>query len=110
MTPCNSDAMQPDTERVRREPDVLEEEAVSHARGRDDAPWKVILYNDNVHAFSEVIAQLKKATGCSHAEAAHMAIEAHVKGRAVAFTGSFTACFRVSACLREINLITQMEG
>lgn len=102
--------MQPDTDRVRREPDVLEEEEVSRTGGRHDAPWKVILYNDDVHAFGEVIAQLKKATGCSHAEAARIAMQAHMKGRAVAFAGSFPECFRVSECLREINLITRMEG
>lgn len=110
MTPCDNDAMQPDAECVRREPDVLEEEEVSRADGHHDTPWKVILYNDDVHAFGEVIAQLRKATGCSQAEAARIAMEAHVRGRAVAFAGSFSECFRVSECLREINLITQVEG
>lgn len=102
--------MQPDVECVLREPDVLEEEDVSHAGGRHGAPWKVILYNDDVHVFGDVIAQLIKATGCSQSEAARIAMEAHVRGRAVAFAGSFPECFRVSECLREIDLITQLEG
>ncbi|MDQ7053486.1 MAG: ATP-dependent Clp protease adaptor ClpS [candidate division KSB1 bacterium] len=39
-------------------------------------PWKVILYNDDIHTFDEVILQLRKATGCSDAEAERIALQA----------------------------------
>src|SRR5262245_18893748 len=45
-------------------------------------PWKVILYNDDVHTFDEVIVQLQKALGCSQSRAEKIAFEAHSRGKA----------------------------
>ncbi len=73
-------------------------------------PWKVILYNDDIHTFDEVILQLRKATGCSDAEAERIALEAHTKGKAVAYSGPFEKCFKVMGILREIQLIVEIEG
>lgn len=73
-------------------------------------PWKVILYNDDIHTFDEVIVQLRKATGCTDEQAAKIAFEAHMKGKAVAYSGSFEKCFKVMGILREIQLIVEIEG
>ncbi len=73
-------------------------------------PWKVILYNDDIHTFDEVILQLQKATRCSAQRAEQIAFEAHTKGKAVAFSGEFDECFRVAGVLREIQLIVEIEG
>jgi len=73
-------------------------------------PWQVILYNDNIHTFDEVIAQVQKATGCSLLEATLITMEAHVKGKAVVYGGEFEKCFQVAGVLREIGLIVQLEG
>ncbi len=73
-------------------------------------PWKVILYNDDIHTFDEVILQLVKATGCSTAEAEQIALEAHFKGKAVAYSGPFEKCYKVAGVLREIQLIVEIEG
>lgn len=73
-------------------------------------PWMVVLYNDNIHSFSEVIFQLQKATGCSVAEAEKIALKAHFEGKSVAFEGSFAQCFRVVIILREIELIVEIQG
>lgn len=73
-------------------------------------PWKVILYNDDIHTFDEVILQLIKATGCSSHEAERIALEAHFKGKAVAYTGPFEKCYKVAGVLREIQLIVEIEG
>ena len=89
------------------EVDVLVEEETHE---RFDAPWKVILYNDNIHSFDEVILQLVKATGCSLQRAENIAWKAHTEGKAVAFEGSFEECFRVQGVLREIQLVTEIEG
>jgi ATP-dependent Clp protease adaptor protein ClpS len=93
------------------EPDVLvaeeEEEEVSDTF---DNPWRVILYNDEVHTFDEVIIQLIKATGCTTAHAERKAWEVHTKGKANVFEGSFEECFKVQSILREIQLVTEIEG
>jgi ATP-dependent Clp protease adapter protein ClpS len=73
-------------------------------------PWKVILYNDDIHTFDEVILQLQKALKCSAQRAEQIAFEAHTKGKAIAFSGEFDECFRVAGVLREIQLIVEIEG
>lgn len=73
-------------------------------------PWKVLLFNDDVHTFEEVIHQLIKATGCSFEKADGIATTVHTQGKAVAFEGEFEDCFRVQGVLREIALVTQIEG
>ena len=97
------------------EPDVdvdvlVEEDVEDDAEERHEEPWKVILYNDDIHSFDEVILQLIKATGCSTAEAVRITFKAHLKGKALAFTGTFDECFRVNGVLREIQLVTEIEG
>lgn len=77
---------------------------------RLDEPWKVILFNDEIHTFEEVILQLQKATGCAQMEAERIALEAHFKGKAVAYCGAFEKCFKVAGVLREIQLIVEIEG
>ena len=77
---------------------------------RLDAPWKVILYNDEIHTFDEVIIQLIKATGCTAARAEELAWQVHTNGKACVFEGSFEECFRVQGVLREIQLVTEIEG
>lgn len=73
-------------------------------------PWKVILYNDDIHSFEEVILQVQKATGCSVVDATRITIEAHFKGKAVAVEGEFKKCHRVAGVLREIGLLVEIEG
>jgi ATP-dependent Clp protease adapter protein ClpS len=73
-------------------------------------PWKVILYNDDIHTFDEVILQLQKALTCSAQRAEKIAFEAHTRGKAIAFSGEFDECFRVAGVLREIQLIVEIEG
>jgi len=87
--------------------EVEEEETTEE---RLDEPWKVILYNDDIHSFDEVIRQLIKATGCPVHQATKIAWKAHFKGKAVAYEGSFEECFRVQGVLREIQLVTEIEG
>ncbi|MFQ6113193.1 MAG: ATP-dependent Clp protease adaptor ClpS [bacterium] len=73
-------------------------------------PWQVILYNDDIHTFEEVILQVQKATGCSVLEATNITMEAHFKGKAVAYNGDFDQCYRVAGVLREIGLIVDIKG
>ncbi len=74
-----------------------------------DAPLKVILFNDDIHSFDEVIAQLIKAIGCTSARAEAIAWEVHTTGKAVCYEGDLGECLRVSGILEEIGLHTQIE-
>lgn len=72
-------------------------------------PAKVVLFNDNIHTFEEVINQLTKATGCSTSEAEGKANEVHTRGKAIVYEGDVADCLRVSGVLEEIALHTQVE-
>ena len=89
--------------KTEREVEVLVEEAV-------DTPWRLILYNDDIHTFDEVITQLIKAIKCSVSDAEAIAVKVHNEGKALVFEGSFEECLRVNSVLLEIQLITEIKG
>ena len=72
-------------------------------------PARVILFNDDVHTFDEVVGQLIKALRCTQGKAEALAAEAHQSGRALVFSGELIRCMEVSAILEEIQLMTQIE-
>ncbi len=71
-------------------------------------PYKVLLFNDDIHTFDEVINQLIKAIECSYEEARAFAFEAHVKGKAMIFNGELSLCLKITSILEEIALHTQI--
>jgi len=73
-------------------------------------PFKVILFNDEIHSFDEVITQLIKALKCSFDKAKDFTFEVHFKGKACVFTGDLQSCLKVSGILEEIALNTQVES
>lgn len=70
---------------------------------------RVILFNDDLHSFEEVISQIVKAIKCSFEEARYKTFEVHTKGKAVVYSGELAECLRVSGVLEEILLHTQIE-
>ncbi len=72
-------------------------------------PCVVILYNCDCHSFDEVILQLQKAAGYSIERAEDIAMEAHVRGRAIAYTGESEDCERVAKILRSIRLQVETD-
>ncbi len=72
-------------------------------------PAKVILYNDEMHTFEEVIGQIIKATGYDLGKAEVLTWEVHHSGKAMVFEGEMRNCMIVSAVLEEIDLTTQIE-
>ncbi len=72
-------------------------------------PARVILYNDEVHTFDEVILQLVRATGCTSSQAESLAAEVDQRGLANVFEGEMDRCLRVSSILEEIALHTSIE-
>jgi len=92
-----------DKEEVEGIIETLEEESTSVG-----FPCRVILYNDEVHTFEEVIVQLIKAVGCSFEKGRNFAFEVHVKGKAHVFSGDLPSCLKVTSVLEEIALHTQI--
>ena len=86
------------------------EEVVQLEETRTDRPWVVLLYNDDIHTFDEVIHQLVKATACSLKEAEAHAWTVHTKGKATVYQDEMESCLRVQSILREIELITEVRG
>jgi ATP-dependent Clp protease adapter protein ClpS len=70
---------------------------------------RVILFNDDLHSFDEVISQIIKATKCSFEVARDKTFEVHTKGKAIVYSGNLSECLRVSGVLEEILLHTQIE-
>ena len=73
------------------------------------APAKVILFNDEIHTFEEVIGQLIKALRCDTATAEGLTWEVHNTGKAMVFEGAMNECVKISSVLEEIALHTQIE-
>jgi ATP-dependent Clp protease adapter protein ClpS len=72
-------------------------------------PARVILFNDEVHTFEEVIGQIIKAIRCSRTKAEALTWEVHNSGKAMVFEGEMVRCVEVSGILEEIQLMTQIE-
>ena len=86
-----------------------QEQVLDETDVKTQQPAKVILFNDEVHTFEEVIGQLIKATGCAESKAEALAWEVHTKGKAIVYTGEIARCIQVSSVLEEIQLMTQVE-
>jgi ATP-dependent Clp protease adapter protein ClpS len=72
-------------------------------------PATVILFNDEIHTFDEVIEQLIKALRCDTTKAEALTWEVHNNGKAAVFKGEMTECLKVNSVLEEIALHTQIE-
>lgn len=88
---------------------ATEHETDQESRTRTSRPRIVVLYNDDVHAFDDVVLQIQKATGKTLAEAAQITLIAHTRGKSVAYTGSLDDCQRVAAVLRKIRLQVEVD-
>ncbi len=77
---------------------------------RVETPWTVVLYDDDVHTFDDVIVQLVKAVACTPERAARHAWTVHTEGKDRVYSGEFFECLRVQGVLREIALVTEIEG
>ncbi len=73
------------------------------------APAKVILFNDEVHSFDEVIYQIIRAVRCDFEKAKALTHQVHNYGKAVVYGGELNKCIEVSSVLEEIELMTQIE-
>lgn len=74
------------------------------------SPWKLILYDDDIHTFDEVINQLIKALGCSLVKAEEFTLKVHFEGKAIVYEGLFEECLKINSILQEIQLVTEIKG
>lgn len=88
---------------------IIEQEEIVGVEEEIQEPAKVILFNDEVHTFDEVIVQIMRATGCNLTKAEILTWEVHNAGKAVIFQGELVKCMQVSGVLEEIELLTQTE-
>jgi ATP-dependent Clp protease adaptor protein ClpS len=72
-------------------------------------PATVILFNDEIHTFDEVIEQLIKALRCDTTKAEALTWEVHNSGKAAVYKGAMGDCLKVNSVLEEIALHTQIE-
>ncbi|HXL72968.1 MAG TPA: ATP-dependent Clp protease adaptor ClpS [bacterium] len=89
-----------------------EQEAINNQTNTETElgnPWQVVLFNDEVHSFDEVILQIQKATGYALERAVELTIRVHQKGKALVYVGAKEKCEKVSAILQQIQLIVQIE-
>ncbi|MBI4882097.1 MAG: ATP-dependent Clp protease adaptor ClpS [Planctomycetes bacterium] len=84
-------------------------ESDSEVRTRRRRAFVVVLYNDDVHSFDEVVLQVQKATGKSQEAAFRVTLEAHLRGKSVAFAGGLEECQRAAAILRRIRLQVEVD-
>lgn len=92
-------------------PDVLDRPdifTIADKATEEAFPWQVIIFNDEVHTFDEVIFQIQKATGAALQTAFEITVEIHAQGKAVCFEGDVDACDRVATILREISLSVEV--
>jgi len=89
------------------EVEVLEE---PEEEEKEDTPWRLILFDDDVHTFDEVISQLMKALGCKLKKAEEITLKVHNEGKALVYEGAFEECLKINSVLQEIQLITEIKG
>lgn len=88
---------------------VPDQDLDQEEKARPDRGWRVILYNDSVHRFEDVVLWIQKATGCSLEVAEDVTLTAHRLGRAVCFQGSKDKCQRVAGSLRSHGLQVEVD-
>lgn len=88
---------------------VQDEQDLPGLPGDSDGPWVVILYNDDWHPFDEVVVAIASATGYPYDRAEAITLEAHLRGRAIAYTGARPECDRVAGLLRSIRLQVETD-
>ena len=72
-------------------------------------PWQVVLFNDEIHSFDEVILQIQRAVGCALERAVEMTLRVHHNGKTIVYIGEKDDCVKVSNVLKQIQLIVQVE-
>ncbi|MEW6284195.1 MAG: ATP-dependent Clp protease adaptor ClpS [Candidatus Eremiobacterota bacterium] len=76
---------------------------------KPEKSWRVILYNDDIHAFDDVVLWVQKATGYSHEMATQITDTANRTGRSVCYKGDKEDCGKVCRYLRGHGLQVELD-
>jgi ATP-dependent Clp protease adapter protein ClpS len=82
-------------------------EEVAQTKGEG---WAVILFNDDVHSFDEVISAIIKATGFDIEAAVAITMRAHNHGKAVVLITDKAEAERVASVLRTAKLTVEIRA
>jgi ATP-dependent Clp protease adaptor protein ClpS len=98
------------------EPKSMSEQTVTVPRperaeevGNTESGWIVIVYDNPVNTFEQVIGILQKATGCSLEEAEMETWEVHHVGRSVVHHGDQAECERAASVIATIGIQVKVE-
>jgi ATP-dependent Clp protease adapter protein ClpS len=75
----------------------------------EEGPWRVVLFNDQVHTMHEVVMLLMTATNLSVERCVTIMMEAHVAGRAEVIRTSETRASRIVEILTQGGLLAAMR-
>lgn len=81
-----------------------EESLESGANLQSTGEWLVIVFDNDVNTFDEVITILQTATGCSLQEAELETWEVHHLGRSIVHHGEQDECRRAAGIIRTIGI------
>lgn len=109
INPFHLHRMQAGEQSPKKAPEV-EVMVATEEEESEATPWRLILYDDDVHTFDEVIHQLIKALSCSHEKAEEITLKVHNDGKALVYEGAFEECLKINSVLQEIQLITEIKG
>jgi ATP-dependent Clp protease adaptor protein ClpS len=88
----------------RTRPDLYEQDAI-------DSPGEyiVIVFDNPVNTWDEVILILQKATGCTLEEATNETWEIHNTGRSIVHHGDEAECNRAAGIIRTIGIDVSVD-
>ena len=89
-------------ERIR--PNLSEDEVTDRL-----SEYIVIVFDNPVNTWEEVIGILQEATGCSYEEALNETWEVHHLGRSVVHHGDLEECRRAATIIRKIGIEVAVE-
>src|SRR5699024_9630779 len=92
------------------EQEIARPDVITDVEDDIKTPWRVMLYDDDIHTFVEVIQQLMKALQCDVSYAEELTYKVHNEGKASVYEGTFEACLKINNILEEIQLITEIKG
>ena len=85
----------------------VEPEIIEH--GQVTGRWMVVIYDNDVNSFDEVVEVLMRSTGCALDEAHIETWEAHTYGRAPVHFSSRDECEIVAVMIASIGVRTEVR-
>ncbi len=76
---------------------------------QEEPKWQVVLYNDDINFYGDVISAVQQAIKCSLEIAEKVVFDAHNKGKASCFIGSHTQCEQVYSVLSSWKLTSEIQ-